>query len=241
MFEKEITFGNHVSYHFCVDKFGKNFHPKSKQHLIEKELCNIDVDLSKYECNITTENTTSDGNYFHISYLRRKHCVGLDKNILKFFNIDVDFPVVYFTRKVPIEDNFKCGFYLSTYKSFNSKFLNKTLKTIEHFSGLYDDFFLAGDFDKNGNFIDESINIEIIPIQSKENYYRLKNILLDNFKIDEKKLNLYDKKFLNYTPKSFSFHIKIKFTTTDTIVKFYRSYPNNPFLSYYVDSSYGVW
>ena len=33
---------------------------------------------------------------------------------------------------------------------------------------------LAGDFDKDGNFIDETINIEIIPYQNKENYFKIK-------------------------------------------------------------------
>jgi hypothetical protein len=239
MFEKEITRGNHVSYHFCVDKFANNFHPKSKQHLIEKELSNIDLDLSKYECNITTENTTSEGNYFHVSYLKKQKYDRMDDEVLKYFNINVNFPVIYFTRKLPLEKNFKCGFYLETYRYFNSKFLNNTLKTLEHFNGLYDDFFLAGDFDENGNFIDESINIEIIPIQSEQTYYAIKKILLENFDIDENKLNPYDRKFINYEPKKFSFHIKIKFTTTTPIVKIYRSYPINPFISYYFDLKYG--
>ena len=92
------------------------------------------------------------------------------KSVLDYFNIPVDFPVVYFTRKVPFTSEFKCGFYLNTYKKFNSFILNQTIRTIKLFKGLYNDVFLAGDFDEMV-ILDDSINIEIMPIQSKDVYF----------------------------------------------------------------------
>lgn len=236
LFEKEITSGNHASYHFCVDKFDitkNHFHPKSKQYAIEKELSNIDIDLSPYECNITSSTTTSVGDYFHVSYLRKSPYEFLTKEVLDYFKINVDFPVLYFTRKIPYEKNFKCGFYLKTFKTFKSKFFNETVKIISLFDGLYYDVYTAGDFTFDGKFIDKSINIEIFPIQSKNNYYSIKKILLNNFDIEEKKINLYDKKFVDYSADKFFFYIKIKLTENGTIVKFYRTYPDNPFKEEY--------
>ena len=49
---------------------------------------------------------------------------------------------------------------------------------------MYNDVILAGDFRKDGLFIDESINIEIMPIQSRDVYFRIRDLLMDNFKID---------------------------------------------------------
>ena len=107
MFEKEITSGNHVSYHFCVDKFADNFHPKSRQHDIEKQLRYVDIDLSPYELGITSSNTTSDGDYIHVSYLRRLNNGFMKQEVLDYFNITANFPVLYFTRKVPFESGYK--------------------------------------------------------------------------------------------------------------------------------------
>ena len=126
MFEKEITSGNHVSYHFCVDKFADNFHPKSRQHDIEKQLRYVHIDLSPYELGITSSNTTSDGDYIHVSYLRRLNNGFMRQEVLDYFNIKADFPVLYFTRKVPFESNYKCGFYLGAFKKFNSVFFDET-------------------------------------------------------------------------------------------------------------------
>ena len=86
MFEKEITSGNHVSYHFCVDKFADNFHPKSRQHDIEKQLRYVHIDLSPYELGITSSNTTSDGDYIHVSYLRRLNNGFMRQEVLDYFN-----------------------------------------------------------------------------------------------------------------------------------------------------------
>ena len=53
MFEREITSGNHRSYHVCVNNFGSNFKSKSKFHPIDEALSKIDEDFTDYECNIT--------------------------------------------------------------------------------------------------------------------------------------------------------------------------------------------
>lgn len=233
MFEKEITKGNHVSYHFCVDKFGNNFKPNSKLRIIENQLSHINLDLSTYECNITSSNTTSLGDYFHISYLFKGPDQYIDEDTLKFFSINANFPVLYFTRKIPYEDGFKCGFYLNTYKKFKSKFFYEVIQTIKLFKNLYYDVWIAGNFDKDGNFIDDSINVEIVPIQTEENFYLIKDILLKNYDIDENKINLYDKKFLYYNQTKFHFHVKIKYIGDKHIIKFYRTYPNNPYIKYY--------
>ena len=55
MFEKEITSGNHVSYHFCVDKFGSNFNPKSKHYKIDEGLSKFDLRMQKVNCHINVE------------------------------------------------------------------------------------------------------------------------------------------------------------------------------------------
>ena len=93
---------------------------------------------------------------------------------------------------------------------------------------------LAGDFDKDGNFIDETINIEIIPYQNKENYFKIKNILLDEYAVIPQKIGRYDKMFTNYMIHDFCWHTKIKlFNNREPLVKFYRTYPHNPFLGYH--------
>ena len=164
MYERELTHGGSYQYHTCVDKFD-----------------DYDIDLYDYECNITPKNKTSPHDYIHVSCLKK----GIDKfvrrSVLEYFNIPVDFPVVYFTRKVPFTPEFKCGFYLNTFKKFKSDYFEQTLNTIKLFKGLYNDIFLAGDFDKDGSFIDESINIEIMPIQSKDNYFVIRKILNENY------------------------------------------------------------
>ena len=209
MFEREITKGNHQSYHVCVDKFN-----------------DYDIDLLDYECNITLPN-----DYIHVSCLKRKIDDYVRQSVLDYFNIDVNFPVIYFTRKIPFTTEFKCGFYLNTYKKFKSKYLKQTLSTMKLFRGLYNDIFLAGDFTSDGRFIDESINIEIMPIQSREVYFKIRDLLLDNFEIDN--FDSCDGLFTDYKVDKFHFHVKIKYSSFDTIVKFYNTYPINPFINYY--------
>ena len=55
MFEREITSGDHRSYHVCVNNFGSNFKSKSKFHPIDEALSKIDEDFTDYECNITLQ------------------------------------------------------------------------------------------------------------------------------------------------------------------------------------------
>ena len=144
MYERELTKGGVYQYHTCVDK-----------------LDDYDIDLIDYEINITPKNETSPHDYIHISCLRKTVDDYIRKSVLDYFNIPVDFPVVYLTRKVPFTPEFKCGFYLNTFKKFKSLYFKKTLNTIKLFKGLYNDIILAGDFKEDGSFVDESINIEI--------------------------------------------------------------------------------
>ena len=214
MYERELTDGGSYQYHTCVDKFDE-----------------YDIDLYDYECNITPKNETSPHDYIHVSCLRKGVDEFIRKSVLDYFNIPVDFPVVYFTRKVPFTSEFKCGFYLNTYKNFNSLYFYQTIQTIKLFKGLYNDVFLAGDFDGNGNFVDDSINIEIMPIQSKDVYYKIRKILIKTFDIDN--FNTCDNLFDEYSVDKFHFHVKIKHGINGLVVKFYNTYPNNPFLNYY--------
>ena len=89
---------------------------------------------------------------------------------------------------------------------------------------------MAGDFNKDGSFIDESINIEIMPIQSKENYLTIRKILNENYGIDNFEC---DSLFKDYSVDKFHFHVKIKYGGDGMIIKFYNTYPINPFINYY--------
>ena len=213
MYERELTQGGSYQYHTCVDKLDE-----------------YDIDLYDYEINVTPKNETSPHDYIHVSCLKK----GVDKfvrrSVLEYFNIPVDFPVVYFTRKVPFTPEFKCGFYLNTFKKFKSDYFKQTLDTIKLFKGLYNDIFLAGDFNQDGSFIDESINIEIMPKQSKDNYLTIRKILNENYGIDNFEC---DSLFKDYSVDKFHFHVKIKYSVNGMIIKFYNTYPINPFINYY--------
>jgi len=90
MYERELTDGGSYQYHTCVDKFD-----------------NYDIDLLDYECNITPKNETSPFNYIHVSCLKKSVDKFIRKSVLDYFKIPVNFPVVYFTRKVPFTPEFK--------------------------------------------------------------------------------------------------------------------------------------
>ena len=214
MAEREITQGGVYQHHTCVDKFD-----------------DYDIDLYDYELNITPKNETSPHDYIHVSCLRRTVDDYVRKSVRDYFNINVDFPVIYFTRKIPFTPEFKCGFYLNTYKKFNSVYFKKTLSTIKLLKRLYYDIILAGDFTGDGRFIDDSINIEVMPVQSKETYFKIRDILWDNFEIDN--FDFSDRLFDNYSLDKFHFHFKIKYSENDTIVKFYHTLPHNPYIDYY--------
>ena len=213
MYERELTDGGSYQYHTCVDKLDE-----------------YDIDLYDYEINITPKNETSPHDYIHVSCLKKGIDKFVRKSVLEYFNIPVDFPVVYFTRKVPFTSEFKCGFYLNTFKKFKSDYFKQTLDTIKLFKGLYNDIFLAGDFNQDGSFIDESINIEIMPIQSKDNYLTIRKILNENYGIDNFEC---DSLFKDYSVDKFHFHVKIKYSVDGMIIKFYNTYPINPFINYY--------
>ena len=214
MYERELTKGGVYQHHTCVDKLDE-----------------YNIDLFDYEINITPKNETSPHDYIHISCLRKTIDDYVRKSVLDYFNISVDFPVVYFTRKVPFTPEFKCGFYLNTYKKFKSKYFKQTLNTIKLFKGLYNDIILAGDFDSDGNYIDESINIEVMPIQSKDVYFKIRNLLSQTFDIDN--FDTCDNLFDDYSIDKFHFHVKIKYSVNGLVIKFYNTYPINPFLKYY--------
>ena len=214
MYERELTKGGVYQHHTCVDKLDE-----------------YNIDLFDYEINITPKNETSPHDYIHISCLRKTIDDYVRESVLDYFNIPVNFPVVYFTRKVPFTPEFKCGFYLNTYKKFKSKYFRQTLNTIKLFKGLYNDIILAGDFDSSGNFIDNSINIEVMPIQSKDVYFKIRKILTQTFDIDN--FDTSDKLFDDYSIDKFHFHVKIKYSIDGLVVKFYNTHPINPFLKYY--------
>ena len=153
------------------------------------------------------------------------------KSVLDYFKIPVNFPVVYFTRKIPFTPEFKCGFYLNTFKKFKSAYFHQTLYTLKLFKGLYNDIILAGDFREDGTFIDDSINIEIMPIQSREVYLKIRKILNEMYSIDN--FDTCDNLFDDYSIEKFHFHVKIKYSINGLVVKFYNTYPVNPFLNYY--------
>ena len=214
MYERELTKGGVYQYHTCVDKFD-----------------DYDIDLYDYECNFTPKNETSPYDYIHVSCLRKTMDDYVRQNVLDYFNIPVTFPVVYFTRKVPFTPEFKCGFYLNTFKRFKSAYFHQTLYTLKLFKGLYNDVILAGDFTEDGKFIDDSINIEIMPIQSKDIYFKIRKILSEMYSIDN--FDTCDNLFDDYSVDKFHFHVKIKYSVNGLVIKFYNTYPINPFLKYY--------
>ena len=214
MHERELTKGGVYQHHTCVDKFDE-----------------YDIDLYDYELNITPKNETSPHNYIHVSCLKKTVDEYIRKSVLDYFNIPVTFPVVYFTRKVPFTSEFKCGFYLNTFKKFKSAYFHQTLYTLKLFKGLYNDVILAGDFTEDGIFIDDSINIEIMPIQSKDIYFKIRKILSEMYSIDN--FDICDNLFNDYSVDKFHFHVKIKYSVNGLVIKFYNTYPINPFLKYY--------
>ena len=214
MYERELTKGGVYQYHTCVDKFD-----------------DYDIDLYDYECNFTPKNETSPYDYIHVSCLRKTMDDYVRQNVLDYFYIPVTFPVVYFTRKVPFTPEFKCGFYLNTFKKFKSAYFHQTLYTLKLFKGLYNDIILAGDFTEDGKFIDDSINIEIMPIQSKDIYFKIRKILSEMYSIDN--FDTCDNLFDDYSVDKFHFHVKIKYSVNGLVIKFYNTYPINPFLKYY--------
>ena len=210
MLETQISEGHHTSCHFCFDKF---------EGSLDKGL-----DLSKYELSITDPRS-----HFHIHYLNRDDDY-IEQKVLDAYDINVDFPVIFFGRELPYRDGFRCAYHLSTLKKLKSPFVRDVVKIIKLFKGNFIDIILASDFSQDGVISDKDINIEVIPIM--KNHKEIGQILEKNFELP--KLDYYKESFFDYKDKYFAWHIKIKLFRyiKQPIVKFYKTYPNNPYLQY---------
>ena len=210
MLETQISEGHHTSCHFCFDKF---------EGSLDRGL-----DLSKYELSITDPRT-----HFHVRYLNRDSDY-IDKKVLDAYDINVDFPVIFFGRELPFRDGFRCAFHLSTLKKLKSPFVRDVVKIIKLFKGNFIDVILASEFTQDGVIRDSHINIEIVPYM--KNHYEISKILEKNFELP--KLDYFIESFDGYNEKDFAWHIKIKLFRyyKKPLVKFYKTYPNNPYLQY---------
>lgn len=233
MFEKEITYGNHVSYHFIYDYFDTISSPNSKLYVYENELKETvtnHFDLRGFQNALTTPNTTlKEDACFHVGMYKKF----INDDVKNFFNIKVNFPIVYFTKKVKEatkKSTFKCGYSYDVFKNINHPLQNHTADILEIFKEETSQVIFASHFKENGDNNDNEINVEIIPHYSKEAFFSVKKKLLDNFDVKEEVLNLYDKKFSNYVKEDFHYHFKIKIKNNKTVVKFYRTFPLNPYV-----------
>ena len=210
MLETQISEGHHTSCHFCFDKFDGS---------LDKGL-----DLSKYELSITDPRS-----HFHIHYLNRDDDY-IEQKVLDAYDINVDFPVIFFGRELPYRDGFRCAYHLSTLKKLKSPFVRDVVNIIKLFKGNFIDIILASDFSQDGVISDKDINIEIIP--HMQNYKEIGEILEKNFELP--KLQYYEESFNDYNEKDFAWHIKIKLFRyiKKPLVKFYKTYPNNPYLHF---------
>ena len=210
MLETQISEGHHTSCHFCFDKF---------EGSLDKGL-----DLSKYELSITDPRS-----HFHVHYLNRDDDY-IEQKVLDAYDINVDFPVIFFGRELPYRDGFRCAYHLSTLKKLKSPFVRDVVKIIKLFKGNFIDIILASDFSQDGVISDKDINIEIIPLM--QNYKQIGEILEKNFELP--KLGYYNESFNDYNEKDFAWHIKIKLFRyiKKPLVKFYKTYPNNPYLHF---------
>ena len=210
MLETQISEGHHTSCHFCFDKF---------EGSLDKGL-----DLSKYELSITDPRS-----HFHIHYLNRDDDY-IEQKVLDAYDINVDFPVIFFGRELPYRDGFRCAYHLNTLKKLKSPFVRDVVNIIKLFKGNFIDIILASDFSQNGLISDKDINIEIIPLM--QNYKQIGEILEKNFELP--KLEYYKESFKDYNEKDFAWHIKIKLFRyiKKPLVKFYKTYPNNPYLHF---------
>ena len=210
MLETQRSEGHHTSCHFCFDKF---------EGSLDRGL-----DLSKYELSITDPRS-----HFHVHYLNRDDNY-IEQKVLDAYDINVDFPVIFFGRELPYRDGFRCAYHLSTLKKLKSPFVRDVVKIIKLFKGNFIDIILASDFSQDGHISDKDINIEIIPLM--QNYKQIGEILEKNFELP--KLEYYHESFNDYNEKDFAWHIKIKLFRyiKKPLVKFYKTYPNNPYLHF---------
>ena len=115
-------------------------------------------------------------------------------------------------------------------KKLKSPFVKDVVKVIKLFKGNFIDIILASDFTQSGEISNKDINIEIIP--NINNYKKIGDILQKNFELP--KLEYYKDSFNDYNEKDFAWHIKIKLFRyiKKPLVKFYKTYPNNPYLHF---------
>ena len=134
MYERELTGGGVWQDHDCVDRFEE-----------------YDINLDNHGLGRTPSNETSPHDYIHI--FATNECGNIiEQRVLDFFNIPVNFPITFFTRKVPFTSEFRCGFSLKTYETFNSTYYDQAIMTRNMFSGLYDHINLSGNFTNTGEF-----------------------------------------------------------------------------------------
>lgn len=233
MFEKEVTHGNHVSYHFIYPYFDTISPKNSKLYQYEKQLKETVTDyfdLIGFQNALTTPNTTlKEDACFHVGMHKRT----IDNEAKKFFNIKTSFPIVYFTKKVKEathESSYKCGYTYDVLKELHHPLENDVTKLMELFKEETSQPIFASHFHSNGELVETEMNFEIIPHYTKQNYFSLKKKLIENFNVRKEVLDLYDNKFNNYKGTDFHYHIKIKLKPGMTTVKFYRTFPINPYL-----------
>ena len=200
MYERELTGGGVWQDHDCVDNFEE-----------------YNINLDKYGLGRTSSNETSPHNYIHV-FATHEYVKTLEQHVLDFFDISVNFPVTFFTRKVPFTSDFRCGFSFDTYETFNSTYYDQAIMTRNMLNGLYESINLSGDFTSTGDFIDDSIHIEINPIQTQETYNRIKQIITDTYGVSN--FVYPDSVFANGLPVYF--HFKIKYGTDGLVIKFYN-------------------
>ena len=70
-----------------------------------------------------------------------------------------------------------------------------------------------------------------MPIQSKDIYFKIRKILSVMYSIDN--FDTCDNLFDDYSVDKFHFHVKIKYSVNGMVIKFYNTFPINPFLKYY--------
>lgn len=233
MFEKELTFGNHVSYHFIYDYFDIVSPKNSKLYQYEKQLKETvtdHFDLVGFQNAITTPNTTlNDDAYFHVAMYRRF----MDDETKNFFHINSKFPITYFTKKINDATKpspYKCGYVYEVLKYLRHPLESKIIELMNFFKEETSHPIFASHFKENGELIENEMNLEIMPHYTKENFFSLKKKLIENFDVKKEVLDLYDKKFANYNEKDFHYHLKIKLKSDVTTIKFYRTFPINPYL-----------
>ena len=231
MFEREISDGHHISYHFVYKNFSPISPAKSKLIHLEKYLSDvIDLNLSEYQNMITPQNTVWDEDpVFHICSKRGE----LEDKVKKYFHIASEFPVYYFSKEIKNAVNaspYKCGYNFYTLKSIGGCKTEQALDVASIFQDEADGIIFASYFDQHGNSIGDEINIEIIPRYDQNAWVNIKYKLINMFNIKSEKIAVYDNMFQNYQASDFHWHLKVKLRNDGTTIKFYRTLNRNPYL-----------